>query len=307
MKNHTIHRFLDILSACKQKGRVMISVAAADDPCVLEAVKMAEDLQIAEAILVGDAAKIKPLAIEAGLQHCQVIHEPSDKRSARKAVEIVRKGQADLLMKGQINSSDFLKAILDGDFGLKTDALLSHLAVFEMPDSERLLFLTDGGMNISPDLDQKKIILLNAIKALQSIGIDNPNVAILSANEKVSRAMPSSVDAHALAKMRARGEIPGGIIEGPVALDVAICPESAEHKGIKSEISGKVDLFLVPNIETGNVLGKSLIYFGKAIMAGVILGAAAPIVLTSRAETAEGKLYSLALASLLVKNKQEGE
>jgi phosphate butyryltransferase len=202
-------------------------------------------------------------------------------------------------MKGKINSSDFLRAVLNSNNGLRTGRLLSHLAAYELPGAEKLIFLTDGGMNIAPSLADKKDILVNAMLALSAIGIKKPAVAILTANEIVSPKMPATVDAKALVEMSEKGELPPGIIEGPIAMDVAINPAAAEHKGLTSRVSGKVDLILMPNIETGNALGKALIHYANAKMAGIVLGATHPIILTSRAETADGKLNSIALACLI--------
>lgn len=299
MKNTAFVCYSEIVAACKATGPYTISVASAEDEAVLEAVRMAEEIGLARAILVGDPTKIRQMAQKAGLKKVDILEATDETDAAQKAVGLIRARKADVLMKGQINTSTFMRAVLNSEQGLKSGALLSHLAAFEVPGQKKLIFVTDGGLNISPDLAEKKAILLNALGALRNIGIEEPKVAILSANEQVNTRMPSTVDAQALVDMRRSGEIKTGIIEGPIALDVAMTPLSAEHKGIDSRISGLVDLFLAPNIETGNVFGKSLIIFAQAKMAGLILGAACPIVLTSRSETAEGKLYSLALACLI--------
>lgn len=299
MTQEAFGTFSDILAICRKLGKVRISVAAAQDEDVLRAVWAARDAGIADAVLVGDRGKIEAIAEKAGVGSLDIVHEPEEAAAARRAVALVREGRADALMKGLINTSDFLRAVLDAETGLRKGSLLSHLAAFEIPGLSKLTFHTDGGINIAPGLEDKKAILLNALEALTRVGIREPKVALLSANEQVNPKMPSTTDARALVEMRARGEIPAGILEGPIALDVAVSRRAAEHKGIRSEISGDADLFLVPNIETGNVLGKALVYYGKAKMAGLVLGAACPIVLTSRSETAEGKLHSIALASLI--------
>lgn len=292
--------FGEILEKVRSGGPVTISVAVAQDRDVLEAVKAAEEAGIARAILVGDENLINPLREKVGLSpDTAVIHEPETNKAALSAVSLVKKGEAQVLMKGLINSSDFLKAVLHATEGLRTGRLLSHLAVFEVPGEEKLVFHTDGGINIAPNLGEKKDILVNAMLALNAIGITSPYVALLTANEMVNPKMPATVDAKALVEMSEQGELPPGIVEGPIALDVAVSPLAAKHKGIVSRVSGKVDLFLVPNIETGNALGKSLIYYAKAKMAGLVLGATHPVVMTSRAETAEGKLNSIALACCL--------
>lgn len=293
------YNFKEILDTAKSRGKYVISVAVAQDKDVIEAVKAAKEAGLASAIFVGDIKLIEDILKTVGLNKgYEIIHEPDEEKAALKAVSLVKNGQAHILMKGLINSSTFLKAVLHRDEGLRTGRLLSHLGVFEIPSWKRLLYLSDGGINIAPTLNEKKDILINALLTLNMMGLENPNVAILAANEQVNSKMPATVDAWELAEMSKSGQFPHGIVEGPIALDVAVNPDAARHKGIKSQIAGKTDLFLVPNIETGNVLGKALIYFAGAKMAGLVLGATNPIVLTSRAESAEGKLNSIALACL---------
>jgi phosphate butyryltransferase len=292
--------FSDILNRTRQVGPVILSVAVAQDWEVLNSIKSAQEAGLIEAILVGDAQKIKDISNSLGMGNkCLIIDEPSEEKAALTATSLVNQGKAKVLMKGLINTADFLKAVLDPIHGLRTDKLLSHLAAFDIPGQKKVIFHTDGGMNIAPSLQEKKDIVINAIKALETLGIKNPKVAILAANEKVSSSMPSTVDAQALVKLREEGIIPSGILEGPISMDVAVSPESAKHKGIESVISGDVDLFVVPNIEAGNLQGKTWLYYTGAKMAGVILGASQPIVMTSRSESAEGKLVSISLASLL--------
>lgn len=292
--------YSEILETVKSRGQVVVSVAAAQDKEVLAAIKLAQDAGIAQAILVGDAHIILPMLTEVGLPaDTRIVHEPDAMKAALKAVSLVKNGDAQVLMKGLINSSDFLRAVLNKEEGLRTGSLLSHLAAFEVPGQKKLIFVTDGGMNIAPALQEKKDILTNAMLALHSMGISNPHVAVLAANEVVNSKMPVTVDADMLAEMSRTGELPAGVVEGPIALDVAISPEAAAHKDIDSQVSGHVDLILVPTIETGNILGKALIYFANSKMAGIVLGATHPIVMTSRAETPEGKLNSIALACLV--------
>jgi len=298
--------YSEVLLKAKSLGPFIISVAVAQDREVLEAVKLARDIGLANAILVGDENLIGPLLAEVGLSsETVIIHESEAAKAALTAVSLAKQGKAHIVMKGHINSSDFLRAVLNKEEGLRTGRLLSHLAVFEIPGQDKLLFVTDGGMNIAPTLLEKKDILVSAMLALHGMGITNPHVAILTANEQVSAKMPATVDAQALVEMSAGGQLPRGIVEGPIAFDVAVNLESAKHKNIHSQVSGKVDLFLTPNIETGNVLGKMLIFYAKAKMAGLVLGATHPIVMTSRAETSEGKLNSIALACLAYCEKKE--
>lgn len=293
-----LRNFAEVLA--KATCRMTVSVAVAQDKDVLQAIKAAHDVGLAEAILIGDEAAIRLLMAEVGLPaDMSVVHEPDIGKAALKAVALVKEGKAHILMKGLVNSSDFLRAVLDGSVGLRTGRLLSHFSAYEIPGEEKLVFHTDGGMNIAPTLEEKKDILVNALLALHALGIEKPNVAVLTANEVVNPKMPATVDAKALAEMADRGELPAAVVEGPIAMDVAVNPEAAKHKGLKSAVAGQVDLFLMPNIETGNALGKAMIYYARAKMAGVVLGATHPVVMTSRAETAEGKLNSIALACLM--------
>lgn len=295
--------YSEMKEKARSQGAVRMSVAVAHDRDVLKAVKMAMEEGIAEPVLVGDEGPIVSLMEEEGLpSSIKVIHEPDDGRAALKAVSLVSDGKADILMKGLVNTSVFMKAVLNKGCGLRTGRLISHLAVFEIPGTEKLLFSTDGGINVAPDFEQKKQILENALGALREMGITNPNVAVLTANEKVSEKMPATVDAARLVRMNNDGEISiPCVMEGPIALDVAINPEAAAHKGISSRISGKVDLLILPNIEAGNIMGKTLIYYAGAKMAGIVLGTSRPVVLASRAETAGRKLNSIVLAAMSLK------
>lgn len=284
----------------KSLSLARVAVAAAADREVLQAVKMAQDEGLVKPVLVGDVPQIKGLALEIGLrlEEAELVHEPDAVRAAHKAVDEVVEGKADFLMKGLVNSSDFLRAVLRSERGLKTGRLLSHLAAFHVPSYPQLLFVTDGGMNIGPDLKQKKEILENTLGYLHGIGMEQVKVIALTANEVVNPKMPQTVDAHALSEMGEKGEFPGAIVEGPLALDCAVSAAALKHKGLQSQIGGKADVLLVPTIEVGNVLGKSLVYFAGATMAGVVLGAQVPVVLTSRSDTPRSKLMALTLASL---------
>jgi phosphate butyryltransferase len=278
-----------------------VAVAAAEDSEVLEAVSMAVERGMAKFLLFGDSEKINGI-LEDVSPHLvnnpaiSILHSTSIKESAESAVRAVRNNEATTLMKGNISTSVILKAVLNKEFGLRTGNALSHVAVFEIPGYDRLKILTDAGMNIAPDLEQKVQIINNAVGVANGIGMDNPIVAPLAAVEVVNPAMQATVDAAVLTQMNRRGQIRGCVVDGPLALDNAVSLEAAEHKGIRSEAAGKADILLVPNIETGNSLYKSLIYFARAKVGAVIAGAKAPIVLTSRSDSAESKLYSLALA-----------
>jgi phosphate butyryltransferase len=296
--------FNELMEKAKNLGKVTISVAAAQDKEVLQALAVAQQAGFAQAILVGDAALIKVLAASVGLpDNTRIIHEPDIDQAALTAVALVKNGEAQILMKGLINSSNFLRAALNPEQGLRSGKILSHFVAFEIPGEKKLAFHTDGGMNIAPTLEEKKKILINALEALQVIGIDKPNVAVLTANEQVNPKMVATMDAKALVDMAEAGQLPPCVIEGPIAMDVAASAEAAKHKGIASKIAGNVDVFLVPTIEAGNMVGKTLVHYAKAKIAGVVLGATNPIVMVSRADTAEAKVHSIALACLVTKRQ----
>ncbi len=292
-----LRHFEEIIARARKSGPVKIVVAAAQDEEALLAVKAAWDVGLAEAVLVGNSQQIVPLLEKVGLPaDTPVVHEPDVPQAALKAASIVRQSRSGVLMKGLVNSSDFLRAVLNQECGLRTDRLLSHFAAFEAPDGEKLIYHTDGGMNIAPTLSERKEILINALLALAALGIENPRVAILAANEVVNPKMPVTVDAKALVEMNERGELPPAVLEGPISMDVALSPMAAAHKNLTTQVSGQVDLFMVPDIASGNILAKALIHYAKFKNAGVILGATHPVVMVSRADSAESKLQSIALA-----------
>lgn len=296
-----VKNFTDVLNAVKGMPVRKVAVAVAQDDAVLEAVKGAKDQGIADFILVGDQDKIARVAAKNGvaLDGLEIIHQPDDRRAAYDAVTLVSGGKADFLMKGLINTADLLRAVLDKEVGLRTGRVLSHAAVLEVPGYERLFIVTDGGMNIAPTLSQKADIIQNSLALARAMGIDVPKVAVLAAVEAVNPDMTATLDAAALAKMADRGQIKGAVVDGPLALDNAVNLEAAKHKGITSPVAGAADILVVPDIEAGNMLGKSLVYFAGGRMAGLVLGAAKPVIVTSRADTYEGKILSIALGSLL--------
>lgn len=296
-----IKNFSEVLDVVKGVAPQRVAVAVAQDDAVLEAVRSAKEQGIADFILVGDTKKIHEVAakLDVSLDGLEIVHEPDDKQAAYRAVSLVSGGQANVLMKGLINTADLLRAVLDKEVGLRTGRVLSHAAVFDIPGFDRLITVTDGGMNIIPNLQQKADIIQNSVSITKVLGIEPAKVAVLAAVEVVNPDMPATMEAAALAKMADRGQIKGAVIDGPLALDNAINIEAAKHKGIKSPVAGVADILLVPTIEVGNVLGKSLIYFAGARMAGLILGAAKPVIVTSRADSHESKVMSIALGSLL--------
>ncbi|MGU3438863.1 phosphate butyryltransferase [Bacillus cereus] len=281
------------------KPKKTVAVAVAEDHEVIEAVAKAIKLQLAQFRLYGNQEKIMGMLQEHGLQtseHVEVIAAMSSSEAAELSVKAVRNGKADVLMKGNIPTANILKAVLNKEWGLRKGSVLSHVAAFEVQNYDRLIFVTDAAMNIAPDVTQKAAIIQNTVEVAQAIGIDLPKVAPIAAVEVVNPAMQATIDAAMLTQMNRRGQIKDCIVDGPLALDNAVSQIAAEHKGIVSDVAGKADILLVPTIEAGNVLYKSLVYFADAKVGAMIAGAKAPIVLTSRADSAETKVYSLALA-----------
>lgn len=298
-------RFIEIMnsSVCLAGSRII--VAAADRESI-EAVRLAMMRGLGHAILVGDKAEILPAVKELEISDkTEIIHTDTPVEAAAKSIICARENRGDALLKGLINTSDFLHAVLDKENGLRTGRLLSHLAVMEIPGENHLSFCTDSGFNVAPNYEQKKQILRNALEAIHALGYEHVNVACLAANEKVDPNVPATTDAAALVKAWRDGafdDLPCTCtVEGPMAIDVVASKKAAEHKGIKSEIAGKVDLTLVPNIECGNVHCKTLVHYCHAQIAGLVLGAMLPIILVSRSDSAETKFISMALSCIISK------
>lgn len=288
-------------------GPKKIAVANAQDEDVLKAIKEAVNENICKPILVGDADKITELAeiVELDLNNIDIIDEKDGNEACRKAVELVSSGKADIVMKGLIDTSIILKAVLDKEIGLRTGNVLSHAAVFSVDTYHKFFIVTDAAMSIAPDAEEKRQIIENTLTLSRALGAQLPKVAVICAKEKVNPKMPATLDAQELVQMQKDGKITGCIIEGPYALDNAISKEAAEVKGIKGEAAGDADILLMPDIEAGNVLYKALTYLANAENAGIILGAKAPIVLTSRADSDKAKLNSIALSVLCSSFKGE--
>ena len=303
-----IKDFPQLMERAAGYPRARVAIAAAEDREVLAAVKLGWEKGLISPILVGAEREIRDLAAELGfsLTESEVVDVANAAASAKKAVELVSSGQADVVMKGLVGTPTFLKAVLNPEYGLRSGELLSHLAAFEIPRFPRLLFMTDGGVNIAPDLVQKKEILQNAIDAVVALGYSEPKVALLAAVEVVNPQMVATLDAAGLAKMADRGQIKGAVVDGPLALDNAIDREAALHKGIISPVAGAADILLVPDIEAGNVLAKSFSFLAGGTMAGIVMGSKAPIVLPSRADSAYSKLCSLVLASQVYHGSGQG-
>jgi phosphate butyryltransferase len=277
-------------------GRIV--VAAAHDDHVLRSVHDVSSKGYATPILIGDKEKIFALADQIGIDvsPMTIIKELDERRCAEIAVTLVNNAEADVIMKGLMQTPDLLKAILEKEKGLRTGMLLSHVGLYELSGYHKLLFVTDGGINIAPDLKQKVEIIRNAVEVARSLGLERPKVAVLAAIELVNPAMPGTLDAAALAKMAQRGQIRDCLIDGPLAMDNAISLEAARHKGITSDVAGDADILLVPDIECGNILVKSFIFLSQARSCGLIVGARVPLIVTSRAESSEAKYYSILLA-----------
>jgi phosphate butyryltransferase len=292
--------FAEIVKRAESLSPITVAVAAAADQDVLEAVLAAQKRGIAKFRLYGDEREMQKLGQQVGLVSDGITlrHAETDGEACQSAVAAVHQGEADVVMKGMVQTADFLRAILHKETGLRAKKMLSHVATFEVPGFDRLLHVTDPALNISPTLPEKKEIVENVIPFCHSLGNRQPKVAALAAVEVVNPSMPATLDAAALAQMNRRNQIKQATIDGPFALDNAISIESAHHKGIHSPVAGVADVLLVPDIEAGNILYKSMVYFAKSKMGGLVLGARCPIILTSRTDSPEAKLHSIVLAIL---------
>jgi phosphate butyryltransferase len=286
-------------ASCHGPKKLVIVVAQAKD--VMTAVEEARARNLINGILVGDKEEIfktcKQLKIN--INEYEIINQKDKDEAARISVKLVRDKKADFLMKGMIGTDRILKAVLDKEIGLRMKKILSHAYVLKLQNYDRLLTITDGAMNIAPNLDQKAQIVQNVIDFCHCLGIDQPNVAILAAIELVNPNMQATLDAACLSKMAERGQITGGIVDGPLAFDDAISKKASLNKGFKSEVSGEVDAVVVPEIESGNIVNKALVYLGKAEPAGIMLGTKAPVVLVSRSDSPLSKMRSIALGILM--------
>ncbi|AVX20062.1 MAG: bifunctional enoyl-CoA hydratase/phosphate acetyltransferase [Bacillota bacterium] len=303
-----ITNFDQLVETARSYPSQRLAVAVAQDCEVLAAVREAIEENLITARLFGDEEEIKKAAVKAGLDlnraEIEVIHERDPVKASQMAVVAVKTGQADMLMKGLVHSAVIMKQILDKDTGLRKSKVLSHVALLEGPGPDRITFMTDGGMVINPNLQQKVEMINNAVGVARALGYQQPKVAVIAGLELVNPDMPATLDAAVLAKMGERGQIPHAIVDGPLALDVALSREAALHKGVKGEIQGDAHILLVPNLEVGNVLYKTAVAFGGVKTAGTITGASAPIILTSRADSHYAKFYSIALAQVLAWQNQ---
>ncbi|MBQ2101089.1 MAG: phosphate butyryltransferase [Lachnospiraceae bacterium] len=295
--------FDDIVAKVKECGMKKVAVSVAQDSAVLEAVRAAKDRGIADAILVGDEAKIKAIAAEINVKidDFQIIDEPDMIAASLKAVKLAHDGEVDMYMKGLIDTKNFLKSVLDKEVGLRTGGPLSHVAVFDIPTLDKLLFLTDVAFMTYPTLEDKANIIKNTVPVCNACGIVNPKVAPLAAVEVVNPKMPATVEAQQLTEMCANGEIKDCIVDGPLSLDLAIDPEAAKHKGATNrQIQGDADILLFPDIHAGNLVYKALVHTVPGVKNGCILtGTKVPVILTSRSDTFETKVNSIALAAVV--------
>jgi phosphate butyryltransferase len=291
-----------INAAKKQKKTKRVALVAAEDEHSLEAVFLARNEGIVDPVLVGKKHAILEILgkLEISPVSCEIIDTGQDKNPAQIAVELINDGRADFLMKGKIETGNLLKPVVDKKNGLNTGNLMSHIALFELPSYHKLLVVTDGGMVTYPDLEQKKQIVANAVVTLHNMGYKNPKIAILAGVERVNPKMQETVDAAEIKKMNQEGILPECIVEGPISYDLVMNRESARIKGFDSPHCGDFDVLVVPTMAAGNILSKALIYNGGAKMAGIVVGAKTPIVLSSRGATAEEKYLSLALSTVAV-------
>ena len=298
MELTSLSTFIEI---AKTKTKKKIAVAAAADKPVLEAINVAVKEGIVEPILVGDKNGIEEIANSIGfdLNGITIIDEPNPAKASVRAVAEIKAGNAEILMKGLVSTGPLLKAVLDKEKGLRKGKALSHIALYESKYYHKLIGITDAAMNVAPEIDEKVSIVNNAVEAFHKLGIKNPKVAIIAAVEVVNPKMQATVDAAMLTMMNKRNQIKGCIVDGPLAIDNAVSKEAAEHKGIISEVAGDADILVAPDINSGNILYKSMGFLGGGLAAAVLMGAKVPIVLTSRSDSDESKLMSIALAAAM--------
>ncbi|MDM8212439.1 bifunctional enoyl-CoA hydratase/phosphate acetyltransferase [Enterococcus hirae] len=302
--------FEDLIRQVKTKPqKKRMAIAAAADQHIIEAAVRAQQEQIAEPILVGNREKITALFKENRLASSAfpIIDAETPSEAAEKAVALVKSGEADFLMKGMLDTKVFLKAVVNKTDGLGQKRTMSHFAWFEVPGYPKLLSVVDGGMVMYPDLEQKKEIIENTVNTLRALGYGEPKVGVLACVEKVNPKMPETLEAAALATMNQNGQLAHCIVEGPISFDCAYSAEIAAIKHYKSRIAGDVDILLAPNIHTGNIMGKMLTCISKAKMAGFVVGAACPIILTSRGATSEEKYLSIVVAAAASKGGGEAK
>jgi len=289
-----------LMAAAKQVPAAVTLVVHPCDESSLRGVCEAAAAGIIKPVLVGPAARIKEVAAQHkfDISQFEIVDQPHSEAAAARAVELIHEAKGELLMKGSLHTDELMRSVTAKSTGLRTARRISHVFVIGVPGHEQTLFITDAAINIFPDLDCKRDIVQNAIDLWAGIGFGTPRVAILSAVETVTSKIPSTIEAAALCKMADRGQITGGLLDGPLAFDNAIDPEAARIKGIKSPVAGQAQILVVPDLEAGNMLAKNLTFMAKADSAGIVLGARVPIILTSRADSLRGRMASCAVAVL---------
>jgi phosphate acetyltransferase len=310
MKPRTKHeKYERLIAATKGLPALATAVAHPCDETSLRGVLDAAEAGIIAPILVGPHERVRSLAnsLNLDIEVIEVIDVPHSVAAAETAVELVRTGKAELLMKGSLHSDELLGAVTKRETGLRTGRRISHVFVMDVPTHPETLFITDAAVNIAPDLMAKRDIVQNVIDLFVGLDLGTPKVAILSAVETVTESIPSTIDAAALCKMADRGQITGGELDGPLAFDNAVSPEAARIKGIKSSVAGQAQILVVPDLEAGNMLAKNLTFLSNADAAGIVLGARVPIILTSRADNLRTRMASCAVAMLLAHSKRAKE
>ncbi|CUS82412.1 phosphate butyryltransferase [Candidatus Kryptonium thompsonii] len=299
-----IRNFQELLEKVKGTEKTIAVICAHQESALLAAIE-ARRQKIANSILIGDSKKIAEMIDNLGEDSTkfEIIDEKETEKAVSIGISLVRDGEAHVILKGKVDTTTLMKGVLSKESGLRTGRLLSDVFIFEYPEKNsesKFILMSDGGVVLNPTLEQKIEIIKNAVEVAHKLGIENPKVAILSATELVIEELTSTTDAVKLKQLNAEGKITGCIIDGPLALDLAISEESAFEKGIKSDVAGKADILIVPNIESGNILGKSLTYFAHYKIGHVIIGAKAPVLIPSRSDKMEAKLNSIALGVLMV-------
>lgn len=299
----TIQNFAQLLQAALQRAPKRVAIVGGGQRQTLHAARMARGSGLAHCVLLDSPERLRSIAEAEGidLTGMEIIEEGDMIRAAYKAVEMIHAEEADLVMNGRALPVELMKAALDRDRGLRIGKLISDVSIFEIPDVDRLIFISDVAIVVSPNLAQKVAIVQNAIDTAIELGVEQPKVAILAATEMVNPEMPANMDAANLSKMAERGQIRGGFVDGPLALDNAISLKAAQMKGIESQVAGYADILITPDVESGNILAKALSYFAKGHMAGVVVGAKCPIVMPSRSDPPQQKMLSLALGVYLSK------
>lgn len=296
----------DITTCQSPRGMAVatVAVAAAEDDAVLSAVSKAYARGLVKPILCGNTQKIKEIAEthHIDISPFEIIHAESPPAAVRAAVSLVRENRCGILMKGLVQTADLLRAVLDKENGLRGDGVLSHVCILDSPILKRRFLLTDAGMVTYPDLKTKVELIKNAVRVANGLGIKNPKVAVLAAVEVINPDMPATLDAAALTAMNRRGQITGCVVDGPLAMDLALSEEAARHKKVASEVAGRADILLVPNIDAGNMVLKAFTHGGNCLFGGLVMGARAPILLNSRSDTDESKLFSIECADLVSRN-----